>query len=135
MIEQVVAAYTAAVHAKDADAFAALYADDARNFDMWGSFSYEGEAAVRGMAEGWFGSVGDDEIRVEFQDVRETVGDDVAVANAFIRFSGVSPQGEELRSMTNRISWGLRRTPDGWRIVHEHTSVPLDSEAKGIFAR
>jgi uncharacterized protein (TIGR02246 family) len=134
MIEHVVEAYTAAVHGKDADAFAALYADDARNFDMWGGFSYEGADAIRAMAEGWFGSVGTDQIRVEFQEVHETVGNDVAVANAFIRFRGVSAGGEELRSMTNRITWGLRRTADGWKIVHEHTSVPLDGEAKGIFA-
>ncbi len=135
MIEQVVEAYTAAVHAKDAGAFAALYAEDTRNFDMWGSFSYEGSAAVRTMAEGWFGSVGTDQIRVEFLEVRETVDDDVAVASAFIKFRGISAAGEELRSMTNRISWGLRRTPDGWRIVHEHTSVPLGDDGKGIFER
>ncbi|MGH2933149.1 MAG: YybH family protein [Gaiellaceae bacterium] len=135
MIEDVVQAYTAAVHGKDADAFAALYADDTRNFDMWGGFSYEGAAAVRGMAADWFASVGTDQIRVEFQDVRETVGGDVAVAHAFIGFAGLSAEGEELRSMTNRVTWGLRRTPDGWKIVHEHTSVPLGEDGKGVFQR
>ena len=127
--------YVAAVHAKDADAFADLYTEDARNFDMWGRFSYEGRDAVRAMAEGWFAGVGTDQIGVEFQEVREVAGDDVTVMNAFIRFSGISAEGEELRSMTNRVTWGLRRTPDGWRIAHEHTSVPLGENAAGIFQR
>lgn len=131
MIEE----YVAAVHAKDAAAFAGLYTDDTRNFDMWGRFSYEGRDAVRAMAEEWFASVGTDQIRVEFQEVREVPGDDVMVVHAFIRFSGISAEGEELRSMTNRVTWGLRRTPDGWRIAHEHTSAPLGDDLKGVLQR
>ena len=131
MIEQ----YVAAVRAKDAAAFADLYTEDARNFDMWAPGLNEGRDAIRTMAEGWFGGVGTDEIRVEFQDVQEVRGDDVAVVNAFIRFSGVSAEGEELRSMVNRITWGLRRTPDGWKIAHEHTSAPLDDTLKGVLSR
>ncbi len=90
---------------------------------------------MRRMADGWFASVGTDRIVVEFQEVRETIGGDVALAHAFVRFSAVSPEGEELRSMTNRMTWGLRRTPNGWKIEHEHTSVPLDGDGKGIFGR
>jgi uncharacterized protein (TIGR02246 family) len=131
MIEE----YVAAVHGKDAAAFADLYAEDARNFDMWGRFSYEGRDAIRTMAEAWFASVGTDEIRVEFQEARRIDGDDVAIVNAFVRFSGISAEGEELRSMTNRITWGLRRTPDGWSIAHEHTSAPLGDDLKGILQR
>lgn len=131
MIEE----YIAAVHAKDAAAFADLYAEDARNFDMWGRFSYEGRDAIREMAEGWFAGVGTDQIGVEFQEARELLGDDVGVVHAFIRFSGISAEGEELRSMTNRVTWGLRRTPDGWKIAHEHTSAPLDGDLKGILQR
>ncbi|HLX21037.1 MAG TPA: SgcJ/EcaC family oxidoreductase [Gaiellaceae bacterium] len=127
--------YVAAVHAKDAAAFADLYTEDARNFDMWAPGLNEGRDTIRAMADGWFSGVGTDEIRVEFQDVQETLGDDVGVLHAFIRFSGVSADGEELRSMTNRITWGLRRTPDGWKIAHEHTSAPLDDTLKGVLSR
>jgi ketosteroid isomerase-like protein len=37
--------------------------------------------------------------------------------------------------MTNRVTWGLRRTPDGWKIAHEHTSAPLGDDLKGILQR
>jgi len=127
--------YVAAVQAKDAAAFADLYAEDARNFDMWGRHSYEGRDAIRAMAEEWFGSLGTDTVAVGFEDVRRVEDGEVAVVHALVRFSGVSAEGEELRSMTNRITWGLRRTPAGWKIAHEHTSVPLGDDGKGIFAR
>lgn len=120
MIEE----YLAAVHAKDASAFAELYAEDVRSFDTWAPGLYEGRDAIRAMAEKWFTSVGTDRIGVEFQDVRRIDGDDVAVVNAFVRFSGISAEGEELRSMTNRLTWALRRDGGAWKIAHEHTSLP-----------
>ncbi len=64
-------AYTAAVRAKDVDAFLDLYADDARNFDLWSVWSYDGKDALRAMVEEWFGSLPDDEVVVvKFDDVR-----------------------------------------------------------------
>jgi hypothetical protein len=41
-IEELLAGYAAAVRAKDADGFIALYASDVRVFDMWGRWSYVG---------------------------------------------------------------------------------------------
>ena len=124
MIEQMVAAYTTAVHTKDAAAFAALYTDDVRAFDTW-AWSNDGAGAVRAMADEWFGSLGSDQVRVEFDDVHATVGDEVAFVHAFLTFRGLSEAGEELRSMRNRLTWGLHKATDGsWKIAHEHTSVP-----------
>jgi ketosteroid isomerase-like protein len=62
-IEQVLAGYAAAVRAKDVDGFVRLYAKDARVFDMWGRWSYDGADAWRTMAEEWFGSLGTDQVR------------------------------------------------------------------------
>jgi uncharacterized protein (TIGR02246 family) len=128
VIEQVIESYTAAVRAKDAAAFAALYEVDVRAFDTW-SWSVDGGGAVRTMADEWFGSLGSDQVAVEFDDVRSTVGDDVAVIHAFLTFRGLSAEGDELRSMNNRLTWGLRRAEDGsWKIAHEHTSAPAEFE-------
>jgi uncharacterized protein (TIGR02246 family) len=132
-VEQVLEAYGAAVHAKDVDAFVALYDEDARVFDMWGRWSYDGSDALRGMAEDWFGSLGSERVVVELQDVQTTVGDGVAVAHAFVTFRALSPEGEELRAMNNRLTWGLRKTAEGsWKVVHEHTSAPVDFETARV---
>ena len=122
--------YAAAVRTKDVEAFLDLYADDARNFDLWGVWSYDGKDALRAMVEEWFGSVGTDTIGVEFDEVRTETGEDVAAVSAFTTFRGISAAGEELRSMNNRLTWILRREGDGWKIVHEHTSAPAGDEGK-----
>ena len=129
MVEQVLEDYRAAVYEKDAAAFADLYDQDARVFDLWGRWSYDGSDEWRGAAEEWFASLGDGRVGVEFDDVRTVVGDDVAVLHAFVTYRGLSAEGEQLRAMNDRVTWGLRRQPDGsWLIAHEHTSAPVEPE-------
>ncbi len=125
-------AYAAAVRAKDVDAFLGLYADDARTFDLWSVWSYDGKDALREMVAEWFGSLPDDEVvAVKFDDVRTQTGADVAAVSAFTTFAAVAPDGTELRSMNNRLTWVLRKDADGaWKIVHEHTSAPAGDEGK-----
>ncbi|HET7450541.1 MAG TPA: SgcJ/EcaC family oxidoreductase [Gaiellaceae bacterium] len=118
--------YRDAVYAKDVEAFVAIFADDVRVFDMWGTWSHDGIDSWREMAVGWFGSLGDELVRVEFDDVQTTVGDDTAVLSAFVTFAGLSADGAELRSMNNRLTWGLRKTGGAWKVVHEHTSAPVE---------
>jgi uncharacterized protein (TIGR02246 family) len=119
-------AYRDAVRAKDVDAFIAIFADDVRVFDMWGTWSHDGIDSWREMAVGWFGSLGDELVQVDFDDVQTTIGDDTAVLSAFVTFAGLSADGEELRSMNNRLTWGLRKTGGSWKVVHEHTSAPVE---------
>ena len=124
-------AYAAAVRAKDVDAFVGLYADDVRTFDLWSVWSYDSRDALRAMVAEWFGSLGTDVVAVEFEEVREQTGEDVAGLSAFTTFRGLSPEGEELRSMNNRLTWVLRKDADGaWKIAHEHTSAPTGEEGK-----
>jgi len=126
-IEELLDAYASAVREKDVDRFVGLYADEVRVFDMWGRWSYDGEDAWRQMATEWFGSLGSDQVAVEFADVQTNVGDEVAVASAFVTYKGLSADGEQRRAMSNRMTWALRKTPDGtWTVVHEHSSAPVD---------
>lgn len=135
-MEEMLTAYAAAVRAKDVDAFLGLYADDVRTFDLWQEWTYDGKEALRRMVEEWFGSVGTDTIVVEFDAVRVETGSDVAGVSAFTTFSGISAEGEALRSMNNRLTWVLRREADGsWKIVHEHTSAPAGEEGKVQLSR
>jgi uncharacterized protein (TIGR02246 family) len=131
-MDEMLAAYAAAVRAKDVDAFLGLYADDVRNFDLWSEWSYDGKDALHAMVAEWFGSLPDDEVvAVSFDDVRTQAGSDLATVSAFTTFAAVAPDGTELRSMNNRLTWVLRKGADGaWKIVHEHTSAPAGDEGK-----
>ena len=133
---EMLAAYRDTVRAKDVDGFVALFADDVQVFDQWGRWSHDGIGAWREMAVGWFGSLGDEFVVVEFDDVRTRVSVDMAMASAFVTYRGMSAQGQELRSLTNRLTWLLRQESGAWKVVHEHTSVPIDdATGKGIFRR
>jgi uncharacterized protein (TIGR02246 family) len=131
-MEAMLEAYAAAVRAKDVDAFVGLYADDVRSFDLWTEWSYDGKDALRGMVSEWFGSLGDDEeVVVEFDEVRTADGGDVAGVSAFATYSAVAPDGTRLRSMNNRLTWVLQKDDRGeWKVVHEHTSAPAGEGGK-----
>jgi uncharacterized protein (TIGR02246 family) len=131
-VNEILDQYAAAVRAKDVDALLALYADDVRTFDLWSVWSYDGKDALRAMVEEWFGSSDTAPVvGVEFDDVRTEAGDGVAAVSAFTTFRGLDADGNELRSMNNRLTWILRQDADGgWKIVHEHTSAPAGDEGK-----
>jgi uncharacterized protein (TIGR02246 family) len=132
-IDQLLDAYAAAVRAKDAGALGALYDDDVRVFDLWARWSYEGAPAWRESVRDWFDSLGDEQVAVELDERRTLAEDGLAVATAFVTFRALSAEGEELRSMSNRFTWALRRGHDGtWRVVHEHTSAPVDPETSTV---
>ena len=120
-------AYRTAAHDRDVAALAALYADDVRVFDLWGGWSCEGRDAWRAVVAEWLGGLGSERVEVEFDEVRTRVVGDAAVASAFVTYRGVSAEGAPLRSMQNRLTWALVRSPGGgWKILHEHTSAPVD---------
>jgi ketosteroid isomerase-like protein len=61
----------------------------------------------------------------DIEELAITAGDDVAFAVAIVRcgsatFSGPAEEGGFLF----RLTLGLRKTDGGWRIAHEHHSVP-----------
>jgi uncharacterized protein (TIGR02246 family) len=135
-ILQVLDGYKAAVFAKDVDAFVALYDQDVLVFDMWGIWSYSGITAWREMAAGWFGPLGTERVVVDFSDAQTIVAHDLAVVHTFVTYKAVTAEGVELRSLNNRLTVALRRKSGVWKIVHEHSSSPVDFEtAKVILKR
>jgi uncharacterized protein (TIGR02246 family) len=133
-VTQALDSYAAAVHAKDVDAFTALYDDNVHIYDSWGQWQYTGLDAWQAMAGEWFSSLGDERVQVEFNDVQSVAGEDVAFGHAAVTFAGISAEGQRLRAMTNRFTICLEKKNDGWKISHEHSSLPIDMETgKGIF--
>ncbi|GHD63111.1 YybH family protein [Jeongeupia chitinilytica] len=120
------AAYKAAVYAKDVDAFAALYADDVLIFDMWGAWSVRGLNAWRDSARGWFDSLGEERVVVDILQAQSTRAGTLIVGHAVLTFTATAADGQILRSQSNRLTMALKRVEDTWKIIHEHTSAPLD---------
>jgi uncharacterized protein (TIGR02246 family) len=134
-IHAALAAYQAAVLAKDVDAFVSIYADDARIFELWGTWEHD-IGSWREMAKGWFAFLDDQRSVVTAHDVRTQVAGDMAMLSASLTYAAVDAGGQPLRSLDNRLTWVLRQRGGRWLVVHEHTSVPLAHEdGKGIVKR
>ena len=135
-IAQILESYKSAVLARDVEAFMRLYDADVRVFDTWGVWQHDGAEPWRRAVEAWFTSLGAERVKVTFEDVRSTLGRDVAIVNAIVTYAGISAQGEPLRAMQNRITWGLKTIGHVPRIVHEHTSAPVGfDDMKAILQR
>jgi uncharacterized protein (TIGR02246 family) len=126
-------AYSNAVRDKDWRRLAGLYAEGLRVFDAWGLKPYEGLSAWRNNLESWLtGLAADERVEAVFDEPHVTRLGDMGALHARVTYRAVTPTGETLRWMHNRLSWVVVRSKDGWRVIHEHTSVPIGPDLKGV---
>jgi ketosteroid isomerase-like protein len=95
-------------------------------FDMWQQWSFNGLAAWREMVKGWFASLGENRDTITFDLIQTHTSGELAYASAFVRFAAVSEKGIELRLLENRLTWVLQKKEQTWKIIHQHTSGPID---------
>lgn len=134
-LKSLLSEYKKAVFEKDADAFASIFDVNVRVFDTWDQWSYSDLESWRGMAQGWFESLGTERCVVDFKDVSSVESDDIGYLSAFAVYSGVSATGETLRSLQNRLTWVALKTGNVWKVVHEHTSSPVNSETMKAYLK
>lgn len=125
-VVKMIESYQEAVLTKNVDSFCAIYDADVHIFDMWGQWSMRGIDAWRAMAQGWFSSLGTEGVIVDANNIESVITDDLAVGHAIFTYTAMSAAGEKLRSLDNRITVVLKRTNDVWKVIHEHTSAPID---------
>jgi ketosteroid isomerase-like protein len=135
-IQRIVASYQAAVAAKDIVAFMRLYDPKVRVFDAWGVWSYDSAAAWQLAVQAWFASLGHETVKVSFAELQVAGTAEFAACSAIVSYAGMSPTGEPLRAMHNRLSWVLKTSAHVLRIVHEHSSAPIGfDDMKAILQR
>jgi ketosteroid isomerase-like protein len=126
-IEDFFNTYQHAAWTKDATTMIHLYHTDAVIFDMWDQ-GYHSSSEWSNAIMDWLGSLGEENVKVEFERVQIHQSGNVGFATALILFQAVSSEGTVLRSMKNRISLGFSKFEDGWKVTHQHTSAPIRSD-------
>ena len=135
-IGAVMAEYASAVLAKSPARLAALYAPEVRVFDAWDVWVFEGLDAWSRNLRDWLGSLGDEGVRVEFDEVRIIRLGGAASMSAIVTYAAVDARGRVVRSMQNRLSWFLTEAAGRWTIAHEHSSAPIGfQDQKAILQR
>jgi len=133
-IQSLFARYSEAVFQKDINSFLDLFDENVRVFDMW-AWCYDGLPAWREMVIGWFANLGADRDVVTFDNMRIQESGDMAVGSAIARFAAVSEKGEELRFLQNRLTWVVQKKNGVWKIMHEHSSGPVDGNTMKVQLR
>lgn len=126
-------AYANAAWQKDAALMASLYDEDVVIYDLWNPGSYKGLSSWSAVVQEWLGSLGEDRVRVSFSDIVLHTSETVAFCSALVGFEAIGPDDAVLRGMKNRFSAGFVKRAGGWKVIQQHTSLPIDHELKAVF--
>jgi ketosteroid isomerase-like protein len=124
--------YKQAAWAKDIERMISLYADNVLIFDMWMRGYQTGLTEWAGVIKNWLDSLGDEKVNVIFDKIEINEGGDIGFGSALIIYQAISRDNTVVRSMKNRITIGFRKEKDVWKVIHQHTSAPINSELVGI---
>ncbi|CAM3879072.1 YybH family protein [Isoptericola cucumis] len=122
-LRHLVGAITEGLRARDLEALRRLYTPDVVSFDMEPPLQHAG---VDAKLENWarvFAAF--QEVGYEVRGLAFAVDEHVAWGHGFGRLSGTLRDGTTTPGMWVRVTFGFRRTAEGWRIAHDQVSVPL----------
>lgn len=117
---------------KDAESMIALYHDNVVIFDMWNQGYQTGLTEWSNVIKDWLGSLGEEKVNVFFEMTEIHEGSDVGFGSALITYQAISTSNTILRSMKNRVTLGFIKQKDEWKVIHQHTSAPINFNLEGI---
>ena len=136
-VQDVLENYKSAVYEKDVEKFLSTYAEDVHIYDCWGNWESKGISLWRDNVKEWFNGLNEDGylLKVDFNDVSIQENTNIAFVYCAVTFAAFKNNTEDTqRKMTNRFTFGLKKTNDSWLITHEHSSLPIDMQSgKGMF--
>lgn len=123
-IRDLMAKWRSAVEAKDVVAMMEGYSHDALLFDGCPPYKTEGVENIRKVWEHCLPYF-PDEFKSEHRDMKIYVDGDIAMAHGLHHF--VPTPADHPCGMTwMRVTLGFRRFEDGWKVMHEHVSIPFN---------
>jgi len=129
-LTELVAAYSAAIGAKDARAVVGFYAPDVVAYDLAPPLRTRGRevrdpASLQQWFDAWEGAIGNESRELEI-----AAGDGVAYACALRHLTGKKKDGETI-DLWFRATACFKRDAGTWKITHVHDSVPFAMDGSG----
>lgn len=136
-VQDVLEIYKTAVYEKDVEKFLSMYAPEMHIYDCWGKWEVKDLFSWKKNVAEWFNGLNEDGVllKVDFRDLVVEEDANLAIVYCTVTFTAYKQEaGEQLRQMTNRFTYGLKKVNESWFIAHEHSSLPINIETgKGIF--
>ena len=110
----------------------ALYSDYVVIFDMWTHGYQTGLGEWSNVIKAWLGSLGEEKVNVIFEMIEIREGNNVGFGSALITYQAISTNNTVVRSMKNRITIGFIKEDDVWKVIHQHTSSPINSDLEAV---
>ena len=136
-VQDVLETYKTAVYEKDAEKFLSMYAPEMHIYDCWGKWEVKDLFSWKKNVAEWFNGLNEDGVllKVDFRDLVVEEDSNLTIVYCTVTFTAHKEEaGEQLRQMTNRFTYGLKKVNESWFIAHEHSSLPINIETgKGIF--
>jgi ketosteroid isomerase-like protein len=120
--------YKQAAWDKDIENMISLYHDHVVIYDMWTKGYQTGLTEWSGDIKDWLGSLGEEKVNVIFEMIETHESGDIGFGSALITYQAISPDKSILRSMRNRVTIGFKKEKDQWKVIHQHTSAPVNSD-------
>jgi ketosteroid isomerase-like protein len=117
---------------KDTESMIRLYDDYIVIFDMWNRGYQTGLTEWSSVIKDWLGSLGEEKVNVTFEMIEIREGDNTGFGSALITYQAISTDNTIIRSMKNRITLGFIKEKGVWKVVHQHTSSPINSDLQAI---
>lgn len=117
---------------KDIEGMIRLYDDNVVIYDMWTNGYQIGIVEWANEINEWLGSLGEENVSVNFEMVQIHESDNVGFASALVTYQAISSGNTILRSMKNRITIGFHKAGNDWKVIHQHTSAPVNAELQAI---
>jgi ketosteroid isomerase-like protein len=116
---------------KDAAAAMSFVTDDIVHYSLAPPLGTRGkdEKGLQAWFDTWQSGISGD-----VHDVELTIGENVAFWTGYVNMIGTRSDGNKV-DLWYRQTLGLVKTPSGWRVAHEHESVPfaIDGSGLGLF--
>ncbi len=120
--------YANAVYNKDVESFISIYDNNVLVYDTWEEWIKKDVKEIKSMATEWFDSLGNEKVKVEFTEVRVLESADQIVWIGEFKFYGLDQEDQILRNISNRWTWVLKNFNGTLKVVHEHSSLPINME-------
>jgi ketosteroid isomerase-like protein len=117
---------------KDINSMIALYDDEVVIYDMWEKGYQTGLVDWSGVIKDWLSSLGEEKVNVNFEMINVRESGDVGFGNSLVSYQAIAPDTTILRSMKNRITIGFHKKNGVWKVIHQHTSAPINDALTAI---